>query len=69
MRKLIILNEEINDIIKITKSLERNDVSNTIKNQKEEQRGGLLGILLIKSGARLSGNMLAGKVVISNKTT
>ena len=63
MRKLII------NIIKITKSLVQNDVSNTIKNQTEEQRGGFLGILLITSGARLSGNMLAGKVVISNKTT
>ena len=50
MITLIISNEELNDIMKTTKSLEEScllikDVSETIKNKAKEQRGGFLGIL------------------------
>ena len=49
--KLIILNEEINNIMKIVKSLEESSlcnkrVSETIKNEAKERKGGLLGMLL-----------------------
>ena len=45
---LIIFNEEMNDIIKIVKSLEDSgllvkSVSKTIKNEAKEQKGGFLG--------------------------
>ena len=48
---LIILNEEMNDIMKINKSLEESvllikGVSKTIKNEKKEQKGGFIGMLL-----------------------
>ena len=47
----IISNEEMSDIIKITKSLEKSDilikdVSETIKNEVKEQKGGFLSMLL-----------------------
>ena len=63
---LIILNEEINDIIKVVKSLEESgwlikDVSKTIKNEAEEQKGGFLKLLLGTLGASLLGNVLPGK--------
>ena len=46
---LIISNEEMNDIIKVVKSLEkygllRKDVSETIQNEEKEQTGGFLRI-------------------------
>ena len=49
--RLIILNEEINNIMKIVKSLEKSSlcnkrVSETIKNEAKERKGGLLGMLL-----------------------
>ena len=49
--KLIILNEEMNDIVKIVKSLEESSlcnkgVSETIKNEGQERKGGLLRMLL-----------------------
>ena len=48
---LIISNEEMNDIMKIVKSLEDSgllikDVSETIKNDAKEQKGGFLSMLL-----------------------
>ena len=48
---LIILNEKIDDIMKIVKSLEDSGllikgVSETIKNEAKEQKGGFAGILL-----------------------
>ena len=63
---LIILNEEINDIIKVVKSLEESgwlikDVSKTIKNEAEEQKGGFLKLLLGILGSSLLGNVLSGK--------
>ena len=66
---LIIYNEEMNDIIKIIKSLEKSGllikgVSKTIKNEAKEQKGGFLGILLGILGASLLGNLLTGKGAI-----
>ena len=54
------------DIIEIVKSLEDSSllpegVSETIQNEANKQRGGLLLMLLGKSGASLLGNILAGK--------
>ena len=70
---LIISNDEMNDIIKIVKSLENSGVllkgvSETNQNEAKEQRGGLLGMLLGTLGASLLGDILSkglsGKGVI-----
>ena len=55
---LIISNEEMNDIMKIIKSLEESGlltkgVRETIQNEAKEQKGGFLGMLLGTLGARL----------------
>ena len=47
---LIVSNEEMNDIMKVVKSLEESDllikgVSETIKNEVKEQKGRFLGML------------------------
>ena len=62
---LIICNEEMNDIMKIVKSLEESGllikgVSETIKNEAKEQKGGFLGMLLGTLGASLLANLLTG---------
>ena len=59
---LIISNDEMNDIIKIVKSLENSavllkGVSETIQNEAKEQRGGFLSMLLGTLGASLLGNL------------
>ena len=62
--KLIILNDEIEDIIKIVKSLEDSGLllkGVTIQNEAKEQKGGFLSMLLGTIGSSLLGNMLAGK--------
>ena len=64
--KLIISNEEMNEIMKIVKSLEESGllikgVSETIKNKAKEQKGEFLGMLLGLLGATLLGNLLLGK--------
>ena len=66
---LIFSNEELNDIMKIVKSLEYSgllikDVIETIKNEAKEQNGGFLGMLLRTLGASLLGNLLTGKGTI-----
>ena len=66
---LIISDEEINDIIKIVQALEDSNillkgVTNTIKNETKEQRGGFLSMVLGTLGASLLGNLLSGKGVI-----
>ena len=62
---LIISNKEISDIMKIVKSgLLIKDVSEIIKNETNEQKGGFLGMLLGTSGASLLGNLLTGKDTI-----
>ena len=66
---LIISNEEINDIMRIVKSLEESclfikGVSKTIKNEAKEQRRGFLGMLLETLNASLLENLLPGKGAI-----
>ena len=63
---LIISNEEMNDIMKIVKSLEESDlwiksVSKTIENEAKEQKGTFLGMLLDSLGASVLVNLLQGK--------
>ena len=57
------------DILKIDKSLENSGillegVSETIKNEANEQKSGFLSMLLCTLGASLLGDMLTGKGVI-----
>ena len=66
---LIISNEEMNDIMKIVNSLEYfglliKGVSQTIKNEAKEQKGGFLIMLLRILAVSLLGNLLAGKGTI-----
>ena len=70
---LIISNDEMDDILKIVKSLEYSGVllkgvSETIQNEAKEHRGGFLGMLLGTLGASLRGDILSkclsGKGVI-----
>ena len=63
---LIISNGEMNGIMIIIKSLKENDllikgVSETIKNEAKEQKGGFLSIFLGTLGASFLGNLLARK--------
>ena len=63
--KLIIEQENMNDIMNIIKGLENSGillkgVSKTIKNETKEQKGGFLSMLLGTLGASLLGNLLTG---------
>ena len=63
---LIISNDEMNDIMKIVKSLEESGLlikgmSELIQNEAKEQKGGFLGMLLGTLGASLLRNLLTGK--------
>ena len=63
--KLIIEQEDMNDIIKIIEALENSGillkgVTKTIENETKEQRGGFLSMLLGTLGASLLGNLLTG---------
>ena len=67
---LIISIEEMNDIMKIVKSLEEfglliKGVSKTTQNEEKEQKGGFLGIWLGILAASLLGSALTGKGVLS----
>ena len=68
--KLIIEQEDMNDIIKIIEALESSGISlkgitNTIENETKEQRGGFLSMLLGILGASLLGNLLTvGKGIV-----
>ena len=69
MTTFIISNDEMNDILKIVKSLENSGlllkgVSETIQHEGKVQRGGFLGMLLGPLGASLLGDILSGKGVI-----
>ena len=64
--KLIIEQEDMNDIIKIIEALENSGillkgVTKTVKNETKEQRGGFLSMLLGTLEASLLGNLLSGK--------
>ena len=65
---LIISNKDIEDLIKIVKSLEDSGlllkgVTGSIENEVKKQKGGFLSMLLGKLGASLIGNLLTGKGV------
>ena len=56
----------MNDIIKIVQALEDSNillkgVTETVKNETKEQKGGLLSMLLGTLGANLLGNLLTGE--------
>ena len=64
--KLIIEQEDMNDIMKIIEALENSGillkgVTKTIENESKEHRGGFLSMLLGTLGASLLGNLLSGK--------
>ena len=64
MTTLIISNDEMDDILKIVKSLEDSGlllkgVSETIQHEAKEQRGGFLSMLLGTLGASLLGDILS----------
>ena len=66
MTTLIISNNEMEDIIKIVKSLEDSGlflkgVTETVQNEVKEQKGEFLSMLLGTLGASLLGNLLTGK--------
>ena len=63
---IIISNDEMEEIIKIVKSLEDSGlllkgVTETVQNKVKEQKGGFLSMLLGTLGASLLGNLLTGK--------
>ena len=63
--KLVIEQEDMNDITKIIEALENSGillkgVTKTIENETKEQRGGFLSMLLGTLGASLLGNLLTG---------
>ena len=63
--KLIIEQEDMNDIMKIIKALENSGIllkglRKAIENETKEQRGGFLSMLLGTLGASLLGNLLTG---------
>ena len=65
---LIISNDEMDDILKIIKSLENSGVllkgvSETIQNEVKEQRGGFLSMLLGTLGASLLGDILSKRFI------
>ena len=67
--KLIIEQEDMNDIMKIIEALENSGillkgVKKTIENETKEQRGGFLSMLLGTLGASLLGNLLSGKGIM-----
>ena len=63
--KLIIEQEDMNDIMKMIEALENSGillkgVTKTIENETKEQKGGFLSTLLGTLGASLLGNLLSG---------
>ena len=67
--KLVIEEEDMNDIMKIIEALENSGlllkgVTKTIENETKEQRGRFLGMLLGTLGASLLGNLLTGKGIM-----
>ena len=69
---LIISNEEVNNIMKIIKSLEESDllIKKVLKQLKMKQKNkekGLLSMLLGTLGTSLLGNLLAGKAAIATR--
>ena len=68
-KTLIILNKEMNYIMKIVRALEDSDVLlkgfiKTIKYKTKEQKGDFLSMLLVTLGASLLGNLLSVKETV-----
>ena len=68
---LIILNEEMNDILKIVQALKDSNIllkgfTKKNKNETKEEKGRFLGMLLGTLGASLLGNTLAGKGLVKS---
>ena len=66
---LIICNDDMQDLLKIVKSLEDSGllldgITETVKNEVKEQKAGFLSMLSGTLGASLLRNMLAGRGVI-----
>ena len=66
---LMISNKEMNDIMEIVQALEDSNilfkgVTETIKNETKEQKGGFLGTLVGTLGSVLLGNSLSGKGIV-----
>ena len=66
---LTILNEEMNDKVKIVPALEDSnillkEVTKAVKNETREQRGGFPGTLVATLGLILLGNLLSGKGIV-----
>ena len=66
---LIISNDDMQDLLKIVKSLEDSGllldgITETVKNEVKGQKGGFISMLLGTTGASLLGNMFAGRCVI-----
>ena len=66
MATLIISHDEIQDILKIVKSLEHSSlllkgVTEKVQNEVKEQKGGFFSMLFGTLGASLLGNLLTGK--------
>ena len=66
---LMISNKEMNDIMEIVQALEDSNilfkgVTETIKNETKEQKGGFLGTLVGTLGSILLGNSLSGKGIV-----
>ena len=69
---IIISNDEMEDLIKIGKSLEDSGlllkgVSETVQNEVKEQEGGFVSMLLSTLGASSLGNLLTGKGINKKK--
>ena len=65
--KLIISNDDMHNLLKIVKSLEDsgillNGITETVKNEVKEQKGGFLSMLLGALGASLLGELLTKKL-------
>ena len=63
---IIILNKDMDDLIKIVKPLEDSGlllkgITESVQNEIKEQKGGFLSMLLGTLGASLLGNLLTGK--------
>ena len=70
MEKLIVSNDEIEDIVKLVKSLEDSglllkEVTETAENEAKEQKVGFLSMLLGTLVASLLANLLTGKGTIA----
>ena len=71
-RTRVFSNEDLNDMMKIVKSLEESyllikAVSETVENEVKEQKGGFLGKLAATPGASILVNMLVSKEVRSKE--